>query len=275
MAFYQIGQFASKLGVTRDLLKHYEKYGIIESVRHGDGGYRHYPFSQAPYILHSKSFQNLGFSLREIAELLTEPDHSKYYQSLLKHVDTMEQQQTLNDAYLKSARQLLHYAQQIEKGQFNGSWSIENTEPCFYLPHSSGDDSELIDIDPDVLTVWTNHLPITSIATRIYGQDQKANYTKLSHGLLITESDAHKFGIPLPEQVIPMVGRKYLIYQSSLPIVNHSLTESIRAILEDPFTLVRKHHFDIQGDIYSRTLFQFEKKGDGTIHRMIYLPLDL
>ena len=41
---YRIGEFAKYLGVTPDLLKHYEDQGIIQPTR-SDSGYRYYPFN--------------------------------------------------------------------------------------------------------------------------------------------------------------------------------------------------------------------------------------
>ena len=44
MKQYRIGDFAKYLGVTPDLLKHYEDVGIIQS-RRSESGYRYYSFS--------------------------------------------------------------------------------------------------------------------------------------------------------------------------------------------------------------------------------------
>lgn len=41
MEQYRIGDFAKYLGVTPDLLKHYEDMGIIQSIR-SESGYRYY-----------------------------------------------------------------------------------------------------------------------------------------------------------------------------------------------------------------------------------------
>lgn len=170
MKFYQIGKFASKLGVTHDLLKHYEKYGIIQSKRQGDGGYRYYPYTQVPNILTSKEFQNWGFSLREISLLLKDADISDYRRILGQRIQQLEQEQTLKHRYLDSARQLLSHVSLIAEGKFSGSWSMEEQEASYFLPHSSGTDFELIDINEQILASCIEHLSITAIATRIYQQ---------------------------------------------------------------------------------------------------------
>lgn len=275
MKFYQIGKFASKLGVTHDLLKHYEKYGIIQSKRQGDGGYRYYPYTQVPNILSSKEFQNWGFSLREISTLLKGADVSDYYRILGNRVLHMEQEQTLKHRYLDSARHLLSQVSQIKEGKFSGSWSIEEQESSYYLPHSSGTDFELIDINEHILASWIEHLSITSIATRVYQQHPGSPYNRLSDGFLVSEADAQSFQIPLTDCLIRIPRRKYLIYHSELPTGSRDLQEVIDSILREPFALIQKHCFSAKGDIYSKTLLKTQEEDRGTIYRIVYIPLDI
>ncbi len=275
MKFYQIGKFASKLGVTHDLLKHYEKYGIIQSKRQGDGGYRYYPYTQVPNILSSKEFQNWGFSLREISTLLKGADVSDYYRILGNRVLQMEQEQTLKHRYLDSAKHLLSQVSQIKEGKFSGSWSIEEQESSYYLPHSSGTDFELIDINEHILASWIEHLSITSIATRVYQQHPGSPYNRLSDGFLVSEADAQRFQIPLTDCLIRIPRRKYLIYHSELPTGSRDLQEVIDSILREPFALIQKHCFSAKGDIYSKTLLKTQEEDRETIYRIVYIPLDI
>lgn len=275
MRLYQIGKFASKLGVTHDLLKHYEKYGIIKSVRQGEGGYRYYPFTQTPNILYSKKFQNWGFSLREISDLLKEAEISEYRDCLSRHIRDMKQTQMMKNRYFDDAMQLLNSMDQIADGTFAGSWSIEEREAFIYLPHSSGADFELIDVDSRTLASWTDHLSITDIATRIYRQEADSGFNRLSHGFLITESDAWQFQIQIPEQAIRIPRQKYLIYHSELPTGSRTIDEVIDTILKEPLALVKRHHFTVCGDVYSKTLLQAHRGEAEMIYRILYLPLKL
>lgn len=275
MRLYQIGKFASKLGVTHDLLKHYEKYGIIKSVRQGDGGYRYYAFTQTPNILYSKRFQNWGFSLREIAGLLQQSGVDGYRTCLSRHIHEMKQTQTLKNRYLDDAVRLLDYMDQIVDGTFAGAWSIEEREAFLYLTHSTGEDFELIDVEPQTLASWTDHLSITDIATRIYRQEPDACFNRLSHGFLISEADARQFGILLPEHFLRIPRQKYLIYHSARPTGSRTIEEAIDSILKEPLALVQCHNFTISGDVYSRTLLQAHDGEGETIYRILYLPLEM
>lgn len=67
---YTIGQIASCSGVTIDTIRVYERYGLIETPERRSNGYRHYPKRSIKRIHFIKWAQTLGFTLKEIKELL-------------------------------------------------------------------------------------------------------------------------------------------------------------------------------------------------------------
>lgn len=67
---YTIGQIASKSGVTIDTIRVYERQGLIEAPERRSNGYRHYPGRTIKRIHFIKWAQALGFTLKEINELL-------------------------------------------------------------------------------------------------------------------------------------------------------------------------------------------------------------
>ena len=70
MKQYRIGDFARYLGVTPDLLKHYEEVGLLQPER-TESGYRYYPFHTTALLIECVRLRNYGMTLREISEILT------------------------------------------------------------------------------------------------------------------------------------------------------------------------------------------------------------
>ncbi len=67
----KIGELAKRCGVSIDTIRYYEKEGLIKPFTRSSSGYRYYDIEaerQLGFILKAKS---LGFSLQEIAELLS------------------------------------------------------------------------------------------------------------------------------------------------------------------------------------------------------------
>ena len=66
-----IGRLARRTGVTVDTLRFYERQGIIARPRRLVSGYRNYSEQDIDRMQFVKDAKGLGFSLREIRELLS------------------------------------------------------------------------------------------------------------------------------------------------------------------------------------------------------------
>ncbi len=67
-----IGKLANRSGVGVETVRFYERKGLIERpLKPMDGGYRQYSLEDANRIRFVRQAQELGFSLKEIAELLS------------------------------------------------------------------------------------------------------------------------------------------------------------------------------------------------------------
>ena len=68
---YKIGELSKLTGCSIETLRYYEREGLLPPPPRGNNGYRYYPkdsVSRVNFILHAKG---LGFSLTDIAELLS------------------------------------------------------------------------------------------------------------------------------------------------------------------------------------------------------------
>lgn len=76
MATLTIGKVAKKAGVNIETIRYYERQGLIprpprRQSEGGTPGYRHYPAETVKRIQFIRHAKELGFSLKEIAELLS------------------------------------------------------------------------------------------------------------------------------------------------------------------------------------------------------------
>lgn len=73
----QIGQIAAAAGVNAQTLRYYERRGLLDPPPRDENGYRVYPTDTVQLIRFIKRFQELGFSLVDVEDLLslpTDPD---------------------------------------------------------------------------------------------------------------------------------------------------------------------------------------------------------
>ncbi len=74
-----IGQLAKKADVNIETVRYYERRGLIPEPPRRESGYRQYPVETVARILFIKRAKDIGFSLKEISELLSlrvDPDRS-------------------------------------------------------------------------------------------------------------------------------------------------------------------------------------------------------
>lgn len=66
-----IGQVAKQAGVSHDTIRLYERYGLIEEPARAANGYRQYPIETVDKLRFIKRAKAMGFTLKEIQELLS------------------------------------------------------------------------------------------------------------------------------------------------------------------------------------------------------------
>lgn len=70
-----IGALAKRAGVGIDTVRYYEREGLLEPTERRESGYRRYSGIQVSRLRFIRKAQALGFSLKEIRELLTLSSH--------------------------------------------------------------------------------------------------------------------------------------------------------------------------------------------------------
>jgi MerR family mercuric resistance operon transcriptional regulator len=66
-----IGRVAKQAGVNVETVRFYERKGLVETPKRADSGYRQYRQETVKRIRFIKRAKDLGFTLKEIGELLT------------------------------------------------------------------------------------------------------------------------------------------------------------------------------------------------------------
>ncbi|WP_054956776.1 MerR family transcriptional regulator [Paenibacillus dakarensis] len=270
---YKIGDFAANLGVTPDLLKHYEKHNIINSEKRGEGGYRYYHLTQVPQILESKKFQKLGFKLREIENMLHHNSIDTLVDSLIEKTEALADEISDKQLVLHYAQHLCTLLRDIQNDNFDGKWYIGKIGSRYFFPHSKGYNFAPISRSVrDQLSNWINSIPVVEQCSRITFHNKK--YSDLTFGLSINSEHAETLNLYVEDPVEEINESWGLIYQSSQVGGNPKEQDFINRVLERPLHVLEKHRLTPNGDILIRTLLETLDNGGKYYHRIIMIPLE-
>jgi len=70
MTFLSIGQIAERTGLTVETVRFYEKKTLINEPQRSPAGYRQYPPETVRRVQFIQNAKNVGFTLKDIGELL-------------------------------------------------------------------------------------------------------------------------------------------------------------------------------------------------------------
>ncbi len=268
---YKIGDFSNYLGVTPDLIKHYEKFNIIKGIKNEQTNYRYYSFWQSSNILFSKMYQNLGFTLKEIAYILNDAETEEIFGELNLKVDLLKETINKDTILLNRINKIVRYADEIKNNTFDGKWEIKNIQPFYFLAHSENCkySQELINDIP--IQQWVNLLPITNLCIKIGIADGVEE--SVYFGMSVSHELATMFDIDIKAPIESVNGQKVLVYKSKLKAISKDPVEIASRVLKEPLELIKKHNFEVCGDIYVRTILQANHEGEKNMFRVIYIPI--
>ena len=202
---YKIGDYARYMGVTPDLLKHYEQHGLV-TPEVSPSGYRYYPFTQSPALLSSMGLRSYGLPLREISAMLREDDLDAYLGRLEARTQEIRRQMRHEQALLDEHERLVRWLRRVSpRGE---DFQIDNGHEMLFLHHSQNlsfiDEPEVYDI----LGGWTAWLPVVKSCLRIDGEEKQ-------WGLVIHRSFAEENDLPMSSAVRIMPARKRFVFSFS------------------------------------------------------------
>lgn len=92
MSRYKIGQLSKTMGVSSHLLKHYEKFDLVRPIKDDSTNYRYYTIAQCARIIASRSYRNMGFSLKDTSTLLNEADSKEIDFTIEQRIEELDAQ---------------------------------------------------------------------------------------------------------------------------------------------------------------------------------------
>lgn len=89
---YKIGEISRLYNISSDILRHYEKIGLIKPDTRDENGYRYYSQQQIWKLNNIRNLRNLGVGLKEITDFLEERSLTKTKEVIDFQLEKIEEQ---------------------------------------------------------------------------------------------------------------------------------------------------------------------------------------
>lgn len=201
---YRIGDYARFMGVSTDLLKHYEKLGLLHSET-ADNGYRYYSFQQSAILLECMRLHNYGLSLREMHSALYESSFDEVRTLLDDKIVSMEKQIRFQQLVVNEHRRISAWMEMMKDQE--SRIVIKESEPLYFLPQSHQRDFIQDERITALLPAWVDAMPLVKSCCLI--PDETAGQLP-SWGLAVTQSDLEALQLPLNDVVQRIEGGPFV-----------------------------------------------------------------
>ena len=241
---YKIKEFSEEMGVTIDLVKHYEKYGIINPIKEKECKYRFYTIQHGERILASKRFRNMGFTIRDSAKIMNEYSLEKIQLTLDNKANEIEKEiKRLQSMH----KRIITLNEQCELFKECEDKAIITISPGFYfLKQTRNAEFYQDEFTKKVIKEWIECFPFVTKALKVNkNYFEGGNELNYSWGLTIDKNTAHDIGIYCKHPVEYIKPQKCYKYVVAKPYNGSSIN-----ILDDVVNKVREEKLKVIGNIF-------------------------
>ena len=217
-SMYRIGDYSGFMGVSADLLKHYERCGLIHA-RTAENGYRYYPFHESTRLLECMRLRSYGFTLGEMKRVLCELPYGEVQNELDSKAAEMEKQIRFCQMVVAEHRKVSAWMTMMREREEH--ITVVEAEPVLFLPHSRQTEFVRDRRVEQILEPWVSAMPMVKscrLFQDIYADNPEEQFV---WGLAVLQSDAQALELPVNDAVMRIDGGRQLHLN-----IHHTLTHT-------------------------------------------------
>ena len=214
---YKIGDVARMLGISTDLLRYYEKKGIVHPQKDARNDYRYYEPWDINFLIDCLWFKNFNFSIEEIAHIVSESGFDELSATLEDKEEELEK--ALRRQQLLLERLRLHRLEMKRGREMLGKCDVVMSRDtiCFMNRHNFAyvDDPALTGLNQ----AWLRYMPFVRRCFEIRLQDLPGGEGEgnFSWGMSLNPKYAREFPVLCqpPVKFLPAKLCAHTVFKSS------------------------------------------------------------
>lgn len=196
---YKIGDVSKILGISPDLLRYYQKKGVVSPAMGENNNYRYYDAWDINFLIDCLWFKSFGFGIEQTAKLVSDST----YEDILSD---MQAKQTEIESSIRREQMLLtragQYFEEIgrAKTMLGKCDLVYSPEIYLYLNRYNYDYEKISELQ-DLSHRWLQYMPFTHRSFEISRQDLENRTDNFAWGFSMTMDFVKTLGVPLEPPV--------------------------------------------------------------------------
>lgn len=264
---YKIGDMAKLLGLSKEALRKFERRGLITPVKDEENGYRYYGTLDITSLIRCRSYHRYGFSMNEIASLMNTRDLDFIIDKYKEREDSLRERIRLDSLMLRYLEDIRRTTESIHENYQKCSQAI--CPPYYSLEYMKNDVLTLSGKVWDYFSNWMERVPFSALSIRWNKDLILQGQTDFIASLCVPEEYAHELNYYLGPPVVYFPARPCVYTLSSEDQNRFDAPQSFEFILD----YCREQGLTPADDPYCRTFLSYDKGGNYTRFRQIWLPV--
>lgn len=253
---YKIGDMAKILGISPDLLRYYEKKGVVSPVKDRNNDYRYYDTRDTNFLVDCLFYKNFGFSIEETSELVRSCSIDEISGRFLENETQLEESIRRQQLLLRRSQE---YRRSIARiSDHLGRCSFDRRPACIYYINRHNQE---FDTAPDLGRVtrqWLKYLPFS-----------RRSFIVPMEALLSPDSrEEFQWGFSLSQEYAGLLGAS-----AQPPVVALSDTRCVYTVFSNPdsafsprffgyaMDFIRAQGLRLCGDVFGNLLVSANEAG--------------
>lgn len=266
-ALYRIGDYCRFMGVSPDLLKHYEKLDLIQSLTL-ENGYHYYAFQESVPLLECMRLRSYGFSLRETRTALKELPYDAVKLQLDDRIRTLEERIRREQLILEEQKRISDWMRMM--ADCDEQVFEKEVEPLLFLPQSRFRDFIKDARISALLEPWVGAMPLVKSCRMIPDVLSGTALEDASWGLCVSQSHAEQLGLPRNDVVQCIPAGRYLHIHYRWVQSRHG---SVSGHLDGVCDMLRQRGVQPAGPVYQVALMTMDAEHDYVTCGWFAVPL--
>ena len=265
---YKIGDVAKILGISPDLLRYYQKKGVVTPTTGENNNYRYYDAWDINFLIDCLWFKNYGFGIEQTARLVS----SSTYDDVLADMETRcgEIEASIRRETLLLERAEQYFAAMRRTRTMLGRCDLVYSPEFYRYLNRHNYDYENISERQSVSQQWLQYMPFVNRSFEIEREDLENKTNNYAWGYSMGMDFVEKLGVRLEPPVTHLLSEPsvHAIFTSS------GKTDFSPKHMKFVMDYVRDHDLTVTGNARGNLVCSVMEDGRLTGYFEVWLPVE-